>query len=210
MTRGWNLWLELKGVNIGLYLLQTKHFLLRQVTFKRQHHMYISSYHQNIFFAFRSHPNLPPLGRELGGVLMTIHQSVQLKPHFRKVLPPGGVAEILCHITPMTHFIRWENSEDEWTKNTSELEARRTRQEGLSGIGFRSWFFFFLAVLWHHVRDSKDFVEATWEGDWNVWFIYTLKTFYVLQDKIGEFQSLEHSALSNCVCNYRRKKKVLC
>lgn len=126
-------------------------------------------------------------GREFAGVLMTFHWSVQLRPHFRKVLPPGGVAEILCHITPMTHFIRRENSEDERTKSTSQLEARRTRQEGLSGIGFLSWFFFFLTVLWHHVRDSKDFVEATWEGDWNVWFIYTLKTFYVLQDKIGVF-----------------------
>lgn len=106
--------------------------------------MYISSYHQNIFFAFQSHPNLLPLGNEFAGVSMTLHQSVQLKPHFRKVLPPGGVAEILCHITWMTHFIRKENSEDEWAKNTSQLKAPRQDKKDCSGKILFLHFCFFL------------------------------------------------------------------
>lgn len=147
--------------------------------------MYISSHHQNIFFAFQNRPNLPPLGSEFAGVSMTFHQSVQLKPHYRKVLPPGGVAEILCHIVRMTHFIRREKGENEWTRNASPLKARRTRQEGHSGNGFVSWFVSFLAVLWHHARDFERILlrQRGRGGGWNVWFIYMLKTFCVtLQD----------------------------
>lgn len=118
--------------------------------------MYISSYHQNIFFAFQSHPNLPPLGSELAGVLMMFHQSVQRKPHFRKVLPPGGVAEILCHIMRMTHFTRRENSEDEWTKNTSQLKApKQDKKDSLEKVLVLDFSFF---------SQCCDIMSETWKG----------------------------------------------
>lgn len=148
--------------------------------------MYISSYHQNIFFAFQSHLTLPPLRKWLCWCLDDVTSVSLTEATSQKSSAPlvRGCRDLVpYHFEWLISYgekrWRWMNNEHEPTQGLRN-KTRRTVRRFTSKV----FFFFFLFSFSLQCCDtaSETLKGLCWGnvgGELDLWFVYTLKTFYV-------------------------------